>query len=347
MKTKKTKKGIIIVLSSLCVLAFILAWFAYGAIFKSNVKTENVNNDIFIPQKSTVEDVSSLLKKANIINNECTFLFVSKLKRFQMPSKGGKYVIENGWSNNQIINTLRIGSEVPVDLTFNNIRTQSELAARLSQQLRLDSVDIMELFEDYDYIHAMGFDFETVISVFIPNTYHVFWTIEADDLFKRMKREYDAFWTKDRLEKAQKLNLSPIEVITLASIVEEETKKESEKPIVAGVYINRLKRGWKLDADPTVKFAVGDPTLRRILTKHINVDSPYNTYKYKGLPPGPIRVPNIISIDAVLNYQQHSYMFFCAKPDLSGTHYFAKTLREHNNNARKYHNALNSKRIYK
>ncbi len=343
----KTHKSLIITLSILSVLAFALAWFVYSAIFESNVKIENEKAEVFIPEKSTVAEVVFLLKQAKIIDSEHTFLFVSKLKKFQMPSKGGKYVIENGWNNNQIINTLRIGDEVPVHLTFNNMRTQTELSARLAQQLRLDSADVMELFEDYDYIHAMGFDFETIISIFIPNTYQVLWTIDADDLFKRMKREYDAFWNKDRIAKAKKINLSPIEVITLASIVEEETIKKFEKPIVAGVYINRLNKGWKLGADPTVKFAVGDPTLRRILTEHTKIDSPYNTYKYKGLPPGPIRVPDISSIDAVLNYQKHTYMYFCAKPDLSGTHAFATTLREHNNNARQYHNTLNKRKIYK
>ncbi len=347
MKQNKLRKHIFILFSTLCVVAFVVMWMGYNAIFKSNVKIEAESAEVFIPEKSSLEEVAFLLKHSKIIDNERTFLWVAELKKFRMPSKGGRYIIQSGWSNNDIINTLRVGSEVPVNITFNNIRTQTELSARLAQQLDLDSADIMAVFKDYDFIHAMGFDFETIIAIFIPNTYEVYWTIDAKDLFRRMKREYDAFWNETRLAKAKEIGFTPVEIITLASIIEEETLKAFEKPIIAGVYINRLKRGIPLQACPTLKFALNDFTIKRVLYEHMEVDSPYNTYKNKGLPPGPVRVPDTNSINAVLNYEKHNYLYFSAKEDFSGTHYFSKTLKQHNAYAKRYHEALNKNKIYK
>lgn len=206
---------------------------------------------------------------------------------------------------------------------------------------------MMKCFNDYDFIHSLGFDFETIISIFIPNTYEIYWTTDAVSLFKRMKREYDAFWNEDRMALSKAIGYNPVEVITIASIIEEETLKSSEKPIIAGVYINRLKRGIPMQACPTLKFALNDFTIKRVLYEHMEVESPYNTYKNKGLPPGPVRVPDARSIDAVLNYQKHSYLYFCAKEDFSGEHYFSKTLKQHNAYAQRYHKALNKQKIYK
>lgn len=328
-------------------MAFAGLWLAYSAIFKSNAKLEAESAEVFIPEKSTTEEVAFLLKHSKIIDNENTFLWVAEMKKFHMPSKGGRYIIQSGWSNNDIINTLRVGSEVPVNITFNNIRTQAELSARLAQQLDLDSSEIMVVFNDYDFIHSLGFDFETVIATFIPNTYEVYWTVSAEELFLRMKREYDAYWNEARRAKAKAIGFTPVEIITIASIIEEETQKAFEKPIIAGVYINRLKRGIPLQACPTLKFALNDFTIKRVLYEHMEVESPYNTYKYKGLPPGPVRVPDTNSIEAVLNYQKHNYLYFSAKEDFSGTHYFSKTLKQHNAYAERYHRALNKQKIYK
>ena len=347
MRKRGLRKPIFIIFSALCAIAFVLLWLVYAAIFKSNVDIENEQAEVFIPQKSTVEEVAFLLKHAHIIEDERTFLWVSQIKRFSMPSKGGRYIIQSGWSNNDIINSLRIGEEIPVQLTFNNIRTVEDLSGRIAAQLALDSAELMYYFSDYEFIHSLGFDFETIVAMFVPNTYQVYWTTDAKAVFERMAREYKAFWNEERRTKAKAIGLSPIEVATIASIVDEETNKAFEKPIMAGVYINRFKRGIPLQACPTLKFALRDFSIKRILNKHKAVESPYNTYKHKGLPPGPIRVASIQAIDAVLNYQKHSYLYFCAKEDFSGEHYFSKTLREHNAYARRYHKVLNQNKIYK
>lgn len=328
-------------------VAMVLAWKGYSAIFSSNVSIEESEVVVFIPEKSTVEEVAFLLAHGKMLDDKRSFLFVAQLKKFKMPSKGGRYVIKSGWSNNDIINSLRIGSEIPVKLTFNNIRTPQDLSARIAQQLALDSVDMMACFEDYDFIRSLGFDFETIISIFIPNTYEVYWSTDAESLFKRMKREYDVFWNEDRMDLSKAIGYSPVEIMTIASIVDEETLKTFEKPIMAGVYINRLKRGIPLQACPTLKFALNDFTIKRILYEHQKVESPYNTYKYRGLPPGPIRVAATGTIDSVLNYKKHSYLYFCAKEDFSGEHNFSKTLKEHNRYAARYHKALNKNKIYK
>lgn len=347
MKKKRFKKSIFLIFTLLITVVLCIAWLGYGAILKPNTSFEGADVEVLIPEKSTVEEVVFLLQHSKVIEDEQSFLLVARLKKFHMPSKGGRYMIKSGWSNNDIINTLRIGSEVPVRLTLNNIRTPEALSARVADQLALDSADMMECFNDYDFIYSLGFDFETIIAIFIPNTYEVYWTTDAESLFKRMKREYDAFWNETRMAQSKAIGYTPVEVMTIASIVDEETLNAFEKPIMAGVYINRLKRGIPMQACPTLKFALNDFSIKRILNVHKEVDSPYNTYKKKGLPPGPIRVPATGTIDAVLNYTHHKYLYFCAKDDFSGKHAFSKTLREHNAYARRYHKALNKQRIYK
>ena len=211
----------------------------------------------------------------------------------------------------------------------------------------IDSIDIANLLTEKSILQEYNFTKQTLPALFIPNTYQVYWNISAKDFLNRMFKEYKRFWTEERQNKAKAIGLTPIEVSILASIVEEETNNKSEKPMVAGLYINRLKKGMPLQADPTVKFAWQDFTLRRITNKHLTIDSPYNTYKITGLPPGPIRIPSPEGIDAVLNYSKHNYLYMCAKEDFSGTHNFASTLSEHNRNARKYWDALNKRKIYK
>jgi UPF0755 protein len=238
-----------------------------------------------------------------------------------------------------MVNILRAGLQEPVQLTFNNIRTKEELAAHVSSYIDVDSMSIIELFNP-EIVREYGFTPETFPAMFIPNTYEFYWTTTARQFADRMKQEFDRFWDTDRLTKAQSIGLTPVQVATLASIVQEETNVPAEKAKVAGVYINRLTRGMLLQADPTVKFAVGDVTIRRVLNKYLDTDSPYNTYRYPGLPPGPITFPEISSIDAVLNYEKHNYLYFCARPDLSGYNNYARTNAEHDRNAALYHNAL-------
>jgi UPF0755 protein len=273
------------------------------------------------------------------------FELLAEFRKYPENMKPGRFAVEPGMSNNILLNRLRRGQQAPIRLTFNNIRLISDLTDRLSDQLMLESDDLLAYLGDEKYCESLGFDTVTMKTMFIPNTYEVYWNIPADKLIERMKREYDVFWTADRLKKADDIHLSPIEVSILASIVEEETAVPDEYPVVAGLYINRLLKGMSLQADPTVKYAVGDFTLKRILNKHLAVDSPYNTYLQEGLPPGPIRFPSVRGIDAVLNYTHHNYLYMCAKEDFSGRHNFAVTLKEHNRNADKYRAELNRRGI--
>jgi UPF0755 protein len=255
--------------------------------------------------------------------------------------KSGRYEIRPGMSYLDIVRMLRSGRQTPCKLTFNNIRLKTDLAERIGQQMMFSSDDLLSRLNDPAVARSFGLDTATILTLFIPNTYEIYWNTPVDRFLERMKKEHDRFWTADRLAKAQALHLSPTEVGILASIVEEETAKHHEYPIVAGLYLNRLRKGMLLQADPTVKFAVGDVTLKRILNAHLQIDSPYNTYRYPGLPPGHIRIPAIPAIDGVLNYSRHNYLYMCAKEDFSGTHNFAVTLGEHNRNAERYRNALN------
>jgi UPF0755 protein len=228
-----------------------------------------------------------------------------------------------------------------------NIRTNRRLAVLLSRYIQPDSLEILQALNDAQRTAACGFTPSTIMGMFIPNTYEVYWNITTDALMQRMKKEYDAFWDAGRREKAAAVQLTPQEVVALASIVCEESLKADEMPRIAGVYVNRLRKNIPLQADPTLKFAAGDFTLRRVLTRHKAVDSPYNTYKHAGLPPGPICVPPPVAIDAVLNYERHQYIYFCAKSDFSGYHNFSRTLEQHNRYAREYQQVLSRNRIYR
>ncbi|MBR3897410.1 MAG: endolytic transglycosylase MltG [Bacteroidaceae bacterium] len=243
------------------------------------------------------------------------------------------------------VRRLKLGWQTPVRIVVPSVRTLDRLAQSLSNQLMLSEEEIMALLSNTACVDSMGYTPETFPSLFIPNTYEVYWNISATELLARLHKEHTAYWNAERKQKAADLGLTPIQVATLASIVDEETAVNAEKPIVAGLYLNRLNRGMLLQADPTVKFATGDPTLRRILNKHLTIDSPYNTYLYKGLPPGPIRIPSMAALEAVLNPARHNYLYMCAKEDFSGTHNFATTLAAHNANARRYQQALNKRGI--
>jgi UPF0755 protein len=317
---------------------------AYTAnIFTPGKKTCYIN----IPTGSSQEDVFNLLFNANLVRNRNTFRWVAGRKNYAKHVNPGHYKIMNRMSNNELINILRAGLQEPVRLVINNIRTPEDLAVRVAEQIEPDTGEILALFRDRLYIESLGFDHYTVLGMFIPNTYECWWNITADGFFERMKKEYKRFWNLERTYKAERIKLTPNEVITLASIVENETSKTDEFRRIAGVYMNRLDRGIKLQADPTVKFALGNFGIKRILKKQTEIDSPYNTYKYYGLPPGPICVPSVFAIDAVLEYEKHDYIYFCAKEDFSGYHNFARTLEQHNRNARLYQRALNRERIMK
>lgn len=330
---------IIVVLAGLS-----LAGVGYYVLFAPNVVSQDEEQYIYIRENDSFTDLTNQLKAAGLKNTE-TFQMAARLMKYDARIKTGRYKIGNSMSNDRLIRKLRSGDQDPVRLTFNNIRTKEQLAGRLSRQIMADSLSILNLLNDTDFLASHGLNKETAVSFFIPNTYEFFWDTDALELFQRMKREYEIFWNADRKAKAAAIPLSQIEVLTLASIIEEESNKSFEYPIIAGLYINRLKLGMPLQACPTVKFALNDFTIQRILFKHLETQSLYNTYIHPGLPPGPIRMASIRCIDAVLNYEKHNYLFMTAKEDFSGEHNFAASGAEHARNARRYQQALNQRGI--
>ncbi|MEM0939868.1 MAG: endolytic transglycosylase MltG [Bacteroidota bacterium] len=323
------------------------AFYTYQILYTSNVLVEDQARLLTIPHGMSWKEFQNALSKERIINDAVSFGFLARLKDLDTNLKPGMYALEPDMTNLQLINLLRSGEQTPVNLTFSNARLLSELPKKLTQNLEIDSADMAQLLLADTTAQNYGFNPNTFISMFIPNTYKVYWTDTSKEILDRIKREYDLFWTNKRMEKAKNLNMTPVEVSTLASIVQGETNKMEEAPTVAGVYINRIQRGIPLQADPTLVYAMGDFNIRRILNNDKAFDSPYNTYKYTGLPPGPINMPSIAALEAVLNYENHSYLYFCAKEDFSGYHVFAKTLTEHNKNARKFQRALNREGIYR
>ena len=261
-------------------------------------------------------------------------------------AKPGHYHFAEKISNRDLIRRLQLGEETPIKLSFTQaIRTREQLAGHLGKKLLADSTEIIQRLNDKEYLAHFGLAPETAVCLFIPNTYEVYWTMSADQLFARMYKEYQRFWNEGRRAKAEKLGLSPIEVATIASIIASETNKKEEYPTIASIYINRLRKGIALQACPTVIFAVGDFSLRRVLKRHLAIDSPYNTYKYRGLPPGPIRLARPDVIDAVLNAPKTDYLYMCANPDFSGTHVFSSSYAKHSAVAREYQRALNQRRV--
>lgn len=342
------KKGqlakIILTITFIGVLvATIVGYGKYQEIFGANVPKNIEEAIVNIPTNSSFEEVVAILKEQKIIIEEDSFRWVAnRMKYPRTTMRSGKYKVEPSWSNYDLIKHLRGGKQETVKLVFNNAWTVKNVAAKVAEYIEPDSSDLVSLFLDKQYISSLGFNSDNLMSLFIPNTYDFFWNTSPAKFMERMKKEHDVFWKKkNRATTAKRLDLTPDEVYTLASIVERETLQNDEKKRMAGVYYNRLKtKGWRLGADPTVKFALGDFGLRRILNKHLAFDSPYNTYKYDGLPPGPISMASIASIDAVLNVESHDYMFFCAKGDGSGYHSFAKNLAQHNRNAVIYRNNM-------
>ncbi len=319
--------------------------FLWVVVFKPNVKA-NTALRIYLPSGSSFESLKDTLRSSGSLRSERNFLITAKLKSFDRSVKSGSYLIEPGMNNNEIVNMLRSGKQAPVNVTFNNIRTLDELAARVGSQIEADPAALSRFFDDENNYSADGFTRQTLISVFLPDTYQLYWTLDPKGFYRRMLKEYKAFWNKERLASAKALNLTPVEVSTLASIIEEESAKYDEMPRIAGVYLNRLRKGIPLQADPTVKFAINDFTIRRVLKEHLEVDSRYNTYKYSGLPPGPVRCASKPALEAVLEAEKHDYLFFVAKADFSGYHHFSRTLSEHNRYAAAYRRELNRRRIY-
>jgi len=343
---KTIYKSLIITFVSVVVVLIICVAMIYMFFFTPAFNTSGAKNLAYIYIYEDNKDFGALCRElqdsvGGSISAIKAFQWLAKVRNYPANMKSGRYAVEPDMSVNALLNRMRVGQQAPVRLTFNNVRLLSELTERLAGQLMLEPEDLMRYLTDENFCDSLGFTAETIGTLFIPNTYEVWWNISAERLIARMKREYEAFWTEARRKKASDLRLTPIEVSIIASIVEEETAATDEYPIVAGLYINRLHKGMPLQAYPTVKFAVGDFTLQRLLIKHLETESPYNTYLHTGLPPGPIRIPSPASINATINRTVHNYLFMCAKEDFSGRHNFAETLSAHNRNAEAYHRELN------
>ena len=330
-------------------LIIVVAIAATAAVFvprylQEYKKSVSQKTTIYIPLGCTYEQM--LDSVATAVGDMNSFSKVARRASLNVKFKPGRYIFTPDKTNKEIVRTLTMGWETPMMLTLSgNIRGLEKLSGILGKKLAADSASFMEYLCKEDVWKGCGFNRENFMGMFLPNTYEVYWTITPEKFVERMKKEYEKFWNSERTAKAAQIGLTPQEVSVLASIVCEETNYGPEMPRVAGVYMNRLKKGMKLDADPTVKFALGDPTIKRILFRHLEVDSPYNTYKNLGLPPGPITIPSIKGIESVLGYEKHNYLYFCASPAMDGTHRFARTLAEHNRNAREYQAVLNKMKI--
>ena len=324
------------------------SFYVYKVMFKSNTSFEEDSVFIFIKTGTTYDEL--LFDMKSYLKNIDDFDVLAKRKKYFV--KPGKYIIKKDMNNNDIVNSIR-SNNITVNVIFNNIKNLNDLAGKVSNQIEADSLSFLNSF-DSEFFSNKGFNKENILSMYIPNSYNFFWNTSAERFNERMFEEYTRFWgDNNRVEKANKLKLSKKEVIILASIVNEESKENSELPRIAGVYLNRLKDNWKLQADPTVKFAAykldqyKNTIIRRVLNKHLRINSPYNTYRNYGLPPGIISMPSIQAVDAVLNYEKHNYYFFAADPSNPGYHSFARSLSEHKRNARKFHRYLNTRGIKK
>jgi UPF0755 protein len=318
----------------------------YQSVFSSNVDTDGTYEIFYVPTGSSYEEVRAKLEEAGILLHASSFDWVAEKKGYPSAVKPGRYRIEEGMSNNDLVNMLRAGDQDPVMVVFNRTRTFAQLAGKVAPYLEADSLDFLRHFSDPSLPEKYGFTAETFFAMFIPNTYEFFWTATPMEFTDRMYREYEAFW-KQRDKQASAIGMSRTEVSTLASIIDEETLHDDENPTVAGVYMNRLKMNMPLQACPTLKYIKNDWTIQRVLTQYKTIESPYNTYKHSGLPPGPITIPSISAIDAVLNYEKHNYLYMAAKSDFSGYHAFARTLQQHNRNAAKYQRELDKEKIFK
>ncbi len=337
-------KKILYILGFVFLLGGILGYNYYQKIFGEAITEDYI---LYVQANDSMVDVKE--KIADHSKNPNTFLWVAAKKNFSKP-KTGRYLLKKGMSNNDLVNMLRSGNQTALKVSFNNQDTLEKFAGRIAQQLEIDSIAILNSFTDQDFLSKNKMNKKSVLQICIPNSYEFYWTVSADKFRDRMLKEYNRFWNASRLAKAKALKLSKEDVITLASIVQKETAQKVERPIVAGLYLNRLNNGWPLQADPTIIYCIKevkgqDYVVKRVLNADLQINSPYNTYKNRGLPPTLIAMPDISSIDGVLNAQKHNYYYMCVNVDKFGYHSFAKTLAQHNRNAAKYQNWLNKKGV--
>lgn len=341
-KSKSGKKKLFrFILYSLLVLILVAVFFIFGP----NTGAFTQGEYLYIRTGSTYEQVKEELKDEGFVRDIKSFDLLAQKAGYPDKVRAGKYHIKKGMSNFNIVRLLRSGKQTPVKLVIKKLRTKQDFINLVSNNLEADSAVLKHILADSVYLDQYGLDSNTAMCAVMPNTYEFYWNSPAEKVFRKIAKEYVDFWNESRKAKAKKQALSPQEVITIASIVEEESNMNSEKPNIASVYMNRVNKGMRLQADPTARFAYGDFTIKRITSVQTNFESPYNTYKVEGLPPGPICTPSVKSIEAVLNAPKTNYLYFCAKEDFSGYHNFASNLADHNANARKYHLALNARGI--
>ncbi len=341
-----SKKIIIITLASILLIGIAIGAMGYYTLFTPQFHPDRTAY-IFIDRDDTADSIMHKVETNGKPKSMRGFKLLAKHRGWGTTIRTGKYAIRPNDDAYSLYNRLSRGYKEPINLTVGSTRSIDLLARSMSRQLMIDSLEIATLLGDTILQRELGYDEKTTAALIVPDTYQVYWDLSAEDLVARLVKEHQRFWNEERLRKAEQIGMTPIEVSTLASIVDEETNNNPEKPIVAGLYLNRLQRGIPLQADPTVKFAIGDFALRRITNEHLKYESPYNTYLNAGLPPGPIRIPTKQGLESVLNRTEHDYIYMCAKEDLSGTHNFAASYSEHMRNARKYWNALNERKIFK
>ena len=338
----KKKKILIIIILCVILLACIVGGVFFKTFFAENV--QNRETVVVVPPGATFEQVMDSLRKHEVLKSEASFKKTAEALKYKT-IRIGKYDISDCRTNLDLVRLLRRGQHYPVKFTFNNVRTVDQLVERVGHKFFFEPEELFVLLHDGNYMQKFGLSDTTAVCLFVPNTYDIYYDITAEDFLNRMNDYYGQFWDEKRKQDAEAIGLTPVQVATLASIVEEENMRPSEKAIIAGLYINRLNKGMLLQSDPTVKFAIGDFARKRILNADLQIDSPYNTYKYKGLPPGPIRIPEASTMDSVLHYRHHNYLYMCAKEDFSGYHNFTASAAEHARNAARYRAALNARNI--
>jgi UPF0755 protein len=340
---RRTRKSPVLRIVAGVILALILiaAWW----LFAPNTGSMSSGDYLFIRSGSNYDAVRRALKDGGYVRDAKSFDLLARQAGYPEHVHAGRYKIEKGMSNWKIVRLLRSGKQAPVRLVVGKLRTKDDFVRLIGQHLEADSTTLRRMMNDSVYLAQFGLNPATAIGAIIPNTYEFYWNTPADKAFRKLELAYVRYWTTERKEKAEKLGFSPAELVTLASIVEEESNRHDEQPKIASVYINRIKKGMKLQADPTARFAAGDFSIKRITSKQTNIASPYNTYAYLGLPPGPICTPSLRTLNATLEAPETSYLFFCAKEDFSGYHNFASKYSEHRENARRYQEALNARGI--
>ena len=344
MKKRSLVRSAAIVGSALLILA--LLW-VYGLFLRPNILVGKPSKQLNIPHGISFRSLKDTLQQEGYVSNVTSFSLLARLMRYDRRVIPGAYQLATNMSNWEVIRLLITGTQQPVKIVLHHVRDKAELAAKITQNVEISAAAFKTLLDDPAFVSQYGFHRENVLTMFIPNTYEVYWTISPEGLFARMYKEYQRFWNAHRVSQAKRLKLTPVEVSILASIVQSETNKAEEAPLIAGVYVNRLRKKIALQSCPTLLYILGDPSARRVLHQYKAIDSPYNTYKYRGLPPGPIRLPSIAMIDAVLNFTSHNYLYFSAKEDFSGYHYFTQSFEEHLRNAKRYQKALNQARVYR